>query len=76
MIARLFEVADLEATARALGALKRVRYTRLAEDLPRLALMYGPDQLFLCTVLAMAGDAAILCPSDKSVLGRLRKMGD
>jgi hypothetical protein len=76
IVSRLSEVADLEATARSFGALQRVRKVRRAEDLLRLALMYGPGHLSLRTTAAVAGDAAIVGLSDKGVLGRLRKMGD
>jgi hypothetical protein len=76
IVSRLSEVADLEATARSFGALQRVRKVRRAEDLLRLALMYGPGHLSLRTTAAMAGDGAIVALSDKGVLGRLRKMGD
>lgn len=76
IVSRLGEVADLEATARSFGALRRVRKVRRAEDLLRLALMYGPGHLSLRSTAALAGDAAIVGLSDKGVLGRLRKMGD
>jgi hypothetical protein len=76
IIARLNKVADLEATARAFGALKRVRKIRRAEDLLRLALMYGPGQLSLRTTAALADQAELVDLSDKGVLGRLRTMGD
>lgn len=76
IVSRLSEVADLEATARSFGALQRVRKVRRAEDLLRLAMMYGPGHLSLRTTAAVAGDGAIVALSDKGVLGRLRKMGD
>ncbi len=76
IVSRLSEVADLEVTARSFGALQRVRKVRRAEDLLRLALMYGPGHLSLRSTAAVAGDAAIVGLSDKGVLGRLRKMGD
>ena len=76
IVSRLSEVADLEASARAYGALQRVRKVRRAQDLLRLALMYGPGHLSLRTTAALAGDGAIVALSDKAVLGRLRKMGD
>jgi hypothetical protein len=76
IVSRLSAVADLEATARSFGALQRVRKVRRAEDLLRLALMYGPGHLSLRSTAALAGDAAIVSLSDKGVLGRLRKMGD
>lgn len=76
VVARLGEVSDLEATARSFGALRRVRKVRRAEDLLRLALLYGPGQLSLRSTAAVAGDGAIVGLSDKGVMGRLRKMGD
>ena len=76
IVLRVGEIADLEATARSFGALQRVRKVRRAEDLLRLALMYGPGHLSLRTTAAMAAEAAIVELSDKGVLGRLRKMGD
>jgi hypothetical protein len=76
IIARISEVADLEATARAFGAIKRVRKLKWAEDVLRLALMYGPGQLSLRTTAALAGQADLVDLSDKGVLGRLRTMGD
>ena len=76
IVARLGEVADLETTARSFGALQRVRKVRRAEDLLRLALMYGPGHLSLRTTAAVAAGAAIVELSDKGVLGRLGKAGD
>ncbi|HEY0227629.1 MAG TPA: IS4 family transposase [Mycobacterium sp.] len=76
IVSRLSAVADLEATARAFGALKRVRKVRRAEDLLRLALLYGPGQLSLRSTAAVAADGAVVALSDKAVMGRLRKMGD
>ncbi len=76
IVARLGEVADLEATCRLFGALQRVRKIGRAEDLLRLALMYGPGRQSLRTTAALAADAQIAALSDKGVLGRLRKMGD
>lgn len=74
VIARISEVADLEATARSFGALQRVRKVRCAADLLRLALMYGPGHVSLRSTAAVAADGAVVSLSDKGVLGRLRKM--
>lgn len=76
IVARISAVADLEQTARSYGALQRVRKVRRAEDLLRLALMYGPGHLSLRTTAALAADGAVVALSDKGVMGRLRKMGD
>lgn len=70
-------VVDLEATARQFGALRRVRKLRLASDLLRLALLYGPAGLSLRSVALAASEAGLAeSLSDKAVLGRLRLMGD
>jgi hypothetical protein len=76
IVSRISKVADLELTARSFGALQRVRKVRRAEDLLRLALLYGPGQLSLRSTAAVAADGAIIALSDKGVMGRLRKMGD
>ena len=76
IVNRISEVADLEMTARSFGALRRVRKVRRAEDLLRLALMYGPGHLSLRTTAALAADGAVVALSDKGVMGRLRKTGD
>lgn len=73
---RLEGVVDLEETARATGALRRVRKVRRASDLLRLALFYGPGRLSLREAAAAAGDAGIAALSDKAVLGRLQRCGD
>ena len=76
VVGRLGEVADLEATARAFGALRRVRKVRSASDLLRLAMMYGPGLLSLRDTAALAAGGDVVSLSDNGVLGRLRGMGD
>ena len=76
VVSRIAAVTDLEATARSFGALTRVRKLRRAEDLLRLALIYGPGQHSLRSTAAVAADGGVVSLSDKGVLGRLRKMGD
>lgn len=76
IVQRIGEVADLETTARSFGALRRVRKVRWAEDLLRLALIYGPGHLSLRTTAAIAAGGGIVALSDKGVMGRLRRMGD
>ena len=76
VVSRIAAVTDLEATARSFGALTRVRKLRRAEDLLRLALIYGPGQHSLRSTAAVAADGGVVSLSDKGVLGRLRRMGD
>lgn len=76
LIARLSEVADLEATARQFGAFQRARKLRNAEELLRLIFLYGPARLSLRSTAAAADEAGMACLSDKGVLGRLRKSAD
>ena len=76
VVSRIAAVTDLEATARSFGALTRVRKLRSAQDLLRLALIYGPGQHSLRSTAAVAADGGVVSLSDKGVLGRLRKMGD
>lgn len=49
---------------------------RRAEDLLRLAMIYGPGRHSLRSTAAVAADGAVVALSDKGVFGRLRKMGD
>lgn len=65
-------VVDLAATARATKALVRPRKVRTAEDLLRLALMYGAGGLSLRGVAAEATVLRIAELSDVAVLNRLR----
>ena len=76
VVRRLGAVADLEATARAFGALQRVRKVRSASDLLRLAMMYGPGLLSLRDTAALAAGGEVVSLSDNGVLKRLRGMGD
>ncbi len=76
IIARLSAVADLDATAREFGAFQRARKVRDAEDLLRLAFLYGPAHLSLRSTAATAEEAGLASLSDKGVLGRLRKAGN
>ncbi len=64
---------DLEATARASGALVRRRAIRSAEMLLRLALAYGPGGLSLRAAAAWAGASGLADLSDTAVMKRLRK---
>lgn len=76
VVSRIGAVADLEVTARSFGAIRRVRKLRRAEDLLRLALIYGPGQHSLRSTAAIAADGGVVSLSDKGVLGRLRRMGN
>lgn len=67
---------DLAATARATKAFLRPRKVRSAEDLLRLALMYGVGKLSLRGVAAEANELEIASLSDVAVLNRLRGSGD
>jgi hypothetical protein len=73
IISRISEVVDLEATARELGAIKRLRNIKSASDLLRLLMMYGPGGQSMASAAALAGDSGIAMLSDKAVEGRLRK---
>ena len=67
---------DLAATARETKAFLRPRKVRSAEDLLRLALMYGVGKLSLRGVAAEAGELELASLSDVAVLNRLRHSGD
>lgn len=72
LLSRLGSVADLEATAKARGALVRRREIKSAEDLLRLALAYGPCGMSLRTVAAWAETMGLGELSDVAALKRLR----
>ncbi|MER9466684.1 hypothetical protein NKI82_12285 [Mesorhizobium sp. M0482] len=55
LISRLSQSLDLEATARATGALVRRRNVADAATLLRLALAYGPGAMSLRSAAAWAG---------------------
>jgi len=69
-------VVDLAATARETKAFLRPRRVRSAEDLLRLALMYGAGKLSLRGVAAEATALEVAALSDVAVLHRLRHCGD
>jgi hypothetical protein len=76
LVRYLDQRVDLEVTARQFGALQRARKLQRAEQLLRLALLYGPGQMSLRQIAAQASDAGLPELSDKGVMGRLRRMGD
>lgn len=73
LVAAVSAVIDLEATARANGALLRRRGIRSAATLLRLALAYGPGGLSLRSAAAWAGASGLADLSDTAVMKRLRK---
>jgi len=76
LIRQLGQRVDLDQSARRLGALQRARKLQRAEQLLRLALLYGPGQMSLRQIAAVADEAGLPELSDKAVMGRLRRMGD
>ena len=76
LVAAVSAVIDLEATARASGALVRRRGIRSAAALPRLALAYGPGGLSLRSAAAWAAVHGLADLSDTAVMKRLRKAAD
>src|ERR687893_895783 len=73
LVAVVSAAIDLEATARASGALVRRRAIRSAEMLLRLALAYGPGGLSLRAAAAWAGAGGLADLSDTAVMKRLRQ---
>src|SRR5919199_921928 len=73
LVAAVSAAIDLEATARACGALVRRRAIRSAEMLLRLALAYGPGGLSLRMAAAWAGISGLAELSDTAVMKRLRR---
>src|SRR5918997_2190714 len=76
LVAVVSAAIDLEATARASGALVRRRAIRSAEMLLRLALAYGPGGLSLRSAATWAGVHGLADLSDTAVMKRLRKAAD
>ena len=76
LISGLSQSIDLEATARATGALVRRRNVADAATLLRLALAYGPGGMSLRTAAAWAGVNEIASLSDVALLKRLRAAAD
>lgn len=72
LLSRLGSAEDLEATAKASGALVRRREIKTASDLLRLALAYGPCGMSLRTAAAWAWTMGLGDLSDVAVLNRLR----
>src|SRR5918997_1337909 len=73
LVAVVSAAIDLEATARASGALVRRRAIRSAEMPLRLALAYGPGGLSLRAAAAWAGASGLADLSDTAVMKRLRQ---
>ena len=66
----------LASSAREHGAFIRGRGVKSAEDVLRLALMYGPGGHSLRSVAAMAAAAGLADVSDVAVLDRLKRAAD
>jgi hypothetical protein len=67
---------EIDALARATGALKRPREVRDGSQLLRLALGYAATGRSLRTTAAWSGPALCVALSDVALLGRLREAGD
>src|SRR5216683_244978 len=76
LLSRLGSAEELEATAKASGALLRRREIKSAADLLRLALAYGPCGMSLRTAAAWAATMGLGDLSDVAVLNRLRASAD
>lgn len=72
LLARLGSIEDLEASAKASGALVRRREIKSAGDLLRLALAYGPCGMSLRTAAAWASTMGIGDFSDVAAMKRLQ----
>ena len=72
VLSRIGSSEELEATAKASGALVRRREIKSAEDLLRLALAYGPCGMSLRGVAAWASTIGLGELSDVAALKRLR----
>ena len=75
-IVQLGQVVDLEASARACGALRRRRQVRSAAGLLRLCLAYVLGRLSLRTLSAWAAAQGWAAMSDVAILNRLRASAD
>lgn len=76
LVSRIGSAEDLEATAKASGALVRRREIKNAADLLRLALAYGPCGMSLRGVAAWASTIGVGDLSDVAALKRLRGCAD
>ena len=72
LLSRLGSTEELEASAKASGALIRRREIKSAADLLRLALAYGPCGMSLRGVAAWAQTIGLGELSDVAALNRLR----
>lgn len=75
LLSRIGSIEDLEASAKASGALVRRREIKNAPDLLRAALAYGPCGMSLRAVAAWAHTMRLGGLSDVAVLKRLRGCG-
>jgi hypothetical protein len=76
VIAEVSRTVDLGATARRFKAIQRVKKLRSAEDLSRLAMIWGPGRRSYRETAALAAHGEIVDMSDKGIVGRMRKAGD
>ncbi|HEY1362081.1 MAG TPA: IS4 family transposase [Xanthobacteraceae bacterium] len=76
IVVRLGGAEALALSAREHGAFMRARGVRSAQDLLRLALLYGPGGHSLRSVAAMAAAAGLADVSDVAVLDRLKGAAD
>ena len=76
LLARLSGTLDLDASARASGALRRRRAVADGATLLRLALAHGPGDLSLRSAAAWAGMAGVAALSDVALRKRLRSAAD
>jgi hypothetical protein len=76
LLSRFGSAEELEATAKASGALLRCREIKTAGDLLRLALAYGPCGMSLRTVAAWADTIGLASLSDVAVMKRLQASAD
>jgi hypothetical protein len=76
VVAELSRTVDLEATARQFKAIQRVKKVRSAEDLLRLAMIWGPGRQSYRETAVLAAHGKIVDMSDKAVVGRMRRAGD
>src|SRR6266700_1651765 len=76
LLSRFGSAEELEATAKASGALLRCREIKSAGDLLRLALAYGPCGMSLRTAAAWAETIGVGSLSDVAVMKRLQASAD
>jgi hypothetical protein len=76
LLSRLGPLEELEASAKASGALVRRREIKSAGDLLRLALAYGPCGMSLRTVAAWAATIGLGELSDVAAMKRLQASAD